>query len=48
MAPVASAALAEPYGLDFAPVHDGPDTPIGDTPRRTGAVSGARGAHRAS
>ncbi|MFD0887182.1 glycosyltransferase, partial [Streptosporangium algeriense] len=42
-APAAMAALAEPYGLDFAPVHDGPNTLIDDPEVREAIETNYRG-----
>ncbi|MFF4414532.1 glycosyltransferase [Streptosporangium sp. NPDC001559] len=42
-APAASAALAEPYGLDFAPLHDGPNTLIDDPEVREAIETNYRG-----
>ncbi|WP_440066740.1 glycosyltransferase [Streptosporangium sp. OZ121] len=42
-APAASASLAEPHGLPFAPVHDGPNTLIDDPQIRRAIESNYRG-----
>jgi sterol 3beta-glucosyltransferase len=42
-APAASASLAEPYGLAFAPVHDGPNTLIEDPQIRAAIDTNYRG-----
>ncbi|MFI6507250.1 glycosyltransferase [Streptosporangium sp. NPDC050855] len=42
-APAASAALAEPHGLPFAPVHDGPNTLLDDPRIRTAIETNYRG-----
>ncbi|MEV7005259.1 glycosyltransferase [Streptosporangium sp. NPDC051022] len=42
-APAASAALAEPYGLDFVPVHDGPNTLMADPELREAIETNYRG-----
>ncbi|MGN9787767.1 glycosyltransferase [Nonomuraea sp. ZG12] len=42
-APVAMASLAEPYGLPFAPLHDGPNTLIDDPEIREAIETNYRG-----
>ncbi|MER7128385.1 glycosyltransferase [Streptosporangium saharense] len=42
-APAASATLAEPYGLAFAPVHDGPNTLVDDPEVREAIETNYRG-----
>ncbi|RBQ20711.1 glycosyltransferase [Spongiactinospora rosea] len=43
-APAAMASLAEPYGIAFAPVHDGPNTLIADPRIRAAIETNYRGA----